>query len=299
MMLALVKCLFWIMKRAAETKLVLVHPFFFSSHSFSAAWGNILFVLAVEKGNPDSNERQWEKQIIHFLYLIGFVFITQCCFVITCVILGNFRLSEYDRWTFSSVEVTFNCANYRHTHMSAPDDWLITCFQSEFSGGWFFIHQLYFGGFRTLSSVFRGFLVTVRPSPESHLVPQQPESPPGRPDVLFTRPDVNQLLDFLCCHTAYLETRPVHILFSPAGGRQEGRRWQTGRMCVSVLLQVCSWELVCRCLCAMLIHTCVSLCLFIRVLTRVTGADSCVRGEVAPSLLRLGVCRGLYQLSKW
>lgn len=38
--------------------------------------------------------------------------------------------------------------------------------------------------------------------------------------------------------------------------------------------------------------------LHVQVLMCVTGADSYVRGEVTPSLPSLGVCRGLYQLSK-
>lgn len=36
----------------------------------------------------------------------------------------------------------------------------------------------------------------------------------------------------------------------------------------------------------------------LHVLVYMTGADSYVRGEVAPSLLCLGVCRGWHQLSE-
>lgn len=43
----------------------------------------------------------------------------------------------------------------------------------------------------------------------------------------------------------------------------------------------------------------VSVCLHEKALMCVTGANSYVRGEVTPSLLSLGVCRGLYQLSNW
>lgn len=120
------------------------------------------------------------------------------------------------------------------------------------------------------------------------------------PNVLFTWRDFNQLPDFLCCYTPSLETWPAYTLLSdtahcarqPAANRRAGggRRCWRGCVCASADESV---------VCATRLYMHVFVCLHVRVLMCVTGADSYVRGEVTPSLLSLGVCRGSYQLCKW
>lgn len=114
--------------------------------------------------------------------------------------------------------------------------------------------------------------------------------------LMFYLPDETLISSpvFLCCYTPYLETLPVYILLSDtahcacqpaAGGGRQG--WDVFMcFCKCVDVNVLDGAFVQY----SFIHLCVC------VLMCVTGANSYVRGEVTPSLLSLGVCRGSYQL---
>lgn len=96
MMLALVKCLFWIIKRATETELVLAHLSFFTFHLSVS----VTFAQLYEAG--DTTNLCWQyrketliatsnnvKQIIS-KNVLRCVLSTKRCYVIKDVILGSF-----------------------------------------------------------------------------------------------------------------------------------------------------------------------------------------------------------------
>lgn len=124
MMLALVKCLFWIIKRAAESELVLAHLSFslFTSESLLLFFSCMKPVIQPiffgnSKGNGNSNEQQCETDYL-FKNTLRCVLSTKCDSVMEAVNLGNFLVSRYALWTFFAVKVMFNCANHRHILMS-------------------------------------------------------------------------------------------------------------------------------------------------------------------------------------
>lgn len=124
---------------------------------------------------------------------------------------------------------------------------------------------------------------------------------------MFYLPDlIISLVSSAVTHFPWNATCVYHLIWHcplclPAGCQQESWRWQTllGGMCLSVFVRAWRWKrfwMVPSHNAHLDMH--VSLCLHEKVSMCVTGADSYVRGEVAPSLLSLGVCRGLCHLSK-
>lgn len=126
-------------------------------------------------------------------------------------------------------------------------------------------------------------------------------------NVLFTW--LNHLPDFLCCDTlplkrnlripSYLTLPTVPASRLPTGEQKVADvvfgRGEEGVFCL-YLCERGDESVFFFGRCHLVMH--VSVCLHENVLMCVTGADSYVRGEVTPSLLSLGVCRGLCHLSK-